>query len=182
MTVATSPDSPELDQKKAARPKGAYVALGAVAVTIPLLLLAARNGPDHDDSPRDPLELSDDRELRAAVEAVSGIIRAGRDAEAEETAIAALEALHPRSPGASDLRDSCVATYRGVHDAQRLQTEMRALLPDAGEPSPEAQRRLREMLDRSDRLVSAARDARHRCVSLYESAATRLHVAPAQRP
>ncbi len=156
------------------------MALGAVAVTVPLLLLAARNGPDHDDRPRDPLELSDEAELRGAVEAVSGIIRAGHGEE-EHQAIRALEALHPRTPGASDLRDSCVTTYRGNHDAHELQTQMRALLPDSGDPSPEDARRLGAMLDRANRLVSEANDAHLRCIALYEAAATRLHIAPAQR-
>ncbi len=174
--MAKDPDSPT----KKKTPKGALVALGAVAVTVPLLLLAARNGPDHDDRPRDPLELSDEGELRVAVEAVSGIIRAAQGEE-EDRAIRVLEALHPRTPGASDLRDSCVTTYRGNYEAHVLQTQMRALLPDSGDPSPEVARRLSEMLDRANRLVSEANDAHLRCIALYEAAATRLHIAPAQR-
>ncbi len=176
--MAADPDSPA--KKKAPRARGALVALGAVAVTIPLLLLAARNGPDHDDRPRDPLELSDEGELRLVVEAVSGIIRAGQGEE-EDRAIRVLEALRSRTPGASDLRDSCVTTYRGNHDAHALQTQMRALLPDSGDPSPEVARRLGQMLDQANRLVSEANDAHLRCIALYEAAASRLHIAPAQR-
>lgn len=178
MTVAGAPDKPKAKE----RSKGAFVALGAVVVTIPLLLLAARSGGDHDDRPRDPLELSDDGELRAVVEAVSGIIRAGDDEAEEGRAIEALRALRTRSPGASDLRESCLTTYGGNREARVLQRQMTGMLPEAGNPSPEVARRLNEMLDRANRLVSDASALRLRCVGLYEAAATRLHVAPAQRP
>lgn len=178
MTVADAPDKPTKKQ----RPRGAFVALGAVAVTIPLLLVAARNGPDHDDRPRDPLELSDDAELRAVVEAISGIIRAGDDEAEEDRAIRALDALHPRSPGASDLRESCLTTYGGNRDARVLQRQMTAMLPEAGNPTTEVARRLNEMLDRANRLVSDASALSPRCVGLYEAAARRLHITPPQRP
>ena len=179
--MATAPDSGE-GRKKPERSAGALVALGIVAIAIPLLLYAARNGPDHDDHPHDPLELSDERELRAAVEAVSGIIRAGAGEE-EDRALQVLESLHPRSPGASDLYESCKTTYRGAHDAQQISVELRALLPgDGGALSDDQRRRMSEMLDRSQRLVSEARDAHLRCVGLYEQAAARLHIPPARRP
>lgn len=181
--MSTEPDSGEGPTKRS-RPRsvGAFVALGFVAVTIPLLLYAARNGPDHDDRPHDPLELSDEAELRAVVLAVSGVIQARRG-EDEDRAIRALEALHPRSPGANDLRESCVTTYRGAYDAQRISTDLRGLLPsDGGALSDEQRRRMSEMLDRSQRLVNEARDAHLRCVGLYEQAAVRLHITPAQRP
>ncbi|MDB4931246.1 MAG: hypothetical protein JWM10_3730 [Myxococcaceae bacterium] len=174
-------------KRRAARPFGAVVALLFVAAAVPLLLYAARNGPDHDDRPHDPLELSDESEVRAAVLAVSGIIRAAPAADGgvdeEDRAIRALEALHPRSPGASDLRESCVTTYRGTHDAQRLQGEMHALVPrDGGTMTDEQRRRLGTMLDRSTQLVGEVRDAHLRCVGLYEQACGRLHITPAQRP
>lgn len=180
--MTTDPDRLDGPKKKAERSVGAFVALGIVAVTIPLLLYAARNGPDHEDRLHDPLELSDEAELRAVVQAVSGVIQAGQG-EDEERAIRALEALHPRSPGANDLRDSCVTTYRGAHDAQQISTELRALLPaDGGVLSEDQHRRMTQMLDRSQQLVAEARDAHLRCVGLYEQAAVRLHITPARRP
>ena len=181
--MSAEPDSGE-GPKKGSKPRsvGAFVALSFVAVTIPLLLYAARNGPDHDDRPHDPLELSDEAELRAVVLAVSGVIQARRG-EDEDQAIRALEALHPRSPGANDLRESCVTTYRGAYDAQRISAELRALLPsDGGTLSAEQSRSMNEMFDRSRRLLNEARDAHLRCVGLYEQAAVRLHITPAQRP
>lgn len=180
--MGTEPDIVAGKKKKPGRSVGAMVALGFVAVTIPLLLYAARSGPDHDDRPRDPLELADEAELRAVVQAVSGVIQAGRG-DAEDRALRALEALHPRSPGASDLRESCVTTYRGAHDAQRISTELRALVPsDGGVLSDPERRRMSQMLDRSQRLVNEARDAHLRCVALYEQACGRLRIAPARRP
>lgn len=181
--MADAPDSAvDRKAKPRGRPIGALVALGFVVVAIPLLLLAARDEPDREDRLRDPLELSDARELRAVVEAVSGVIQAGAG-EPEEQALRALEALHPRSPGAADLRDSCVTTYRGAHDAQAIQGELHGLMPaDGGELSEAQRRRVGELLDRSQRLVNDARDASNRCVGLYEQAAGRLHIAPAQRP
>ena len=166
---------------RAKRPIGAWVALGIVAVAVPLLVWAARGGTLRPDPPRDPLELSDRDELRAVVEAVSGVIRAGHGPD-EDHAVDALVALHPRSPGATDLRDSCAATYGGLRDSQRLLAQMQALVPSDGGRVVDADReRLRELLTRSERLVTEAGDARNRCVGLYEQAAGRLHIAPAQR-
>ncbi|MBK6529966.1 MAG: hypothetical protein IPF99_10280 [Deltaproteobacteria bacterium] len=180
--MATDPDAVDGPKKKPARSIGALVALGAVAVTIPLLLYAARNGPDHEDRLHDPLELSDEAELRAVVQAISGVIQA-HPGDEEDRALRALEGLHPRSPGASDLRESCVTTYRGAHDAQQISAELRALLPsDGGTLGEEQVRRMNEMFDRSRRLLNEARDAHLRCVGLYEQAATRLHITPARRP
>ena len=182
MTVGGDADSAaKKSSEKPRRSAGAVVALLFVAVTIPLLLYAARTGPDRDDREHDPLELSDDGELRAVVVAISGIIRA--EASEEDRAIRTLEAVHPRSPGAADLRDSCVTTYRGTYEAQHLSDELRTLLPaDGGAVSVEQSHRLNEMLDRSTRLMNDARDAHLRCIALYEQACQRLHVTPARRP
>lgn len=180
--MATDPDAVDGPKKKPARSVGALVALGAVAVTIPLLLYAARNSPDREDRLHDPLELSNEAELRSIVQAISGVIQA-HPGEEEDRALRALEALHPRSPGASDLRDSCVTTYRGAHDAEQVSAELRALLPsDGGTHNEEQVRRMNEMFARSRRLLDEARDAHLRCVGLYEQAATRLHITPARRP
>lgn len=154
---------------------GVVAVLGGVGVVV-----ASQTGtPDSGD--RDPLALSDDRELRAVVLSVSAVIRA-RDDAAEEGAVRALEALRPSSPGAADLRESCATTYRGKRESERLLREMRALLPsDGGEPSPEVIARVRGMLDRSRALVQEARESHARCVGLYESAARRLRITPASR-
>lgn len=175
-------DSPAAGSpKKPERSLGAVAALVFVVATVPLLLYAARNGPDRDDRAHDPLELSDDNELRGAAVAISGVIQAAPDDE--NRAIQALEALHPRSPGAADLRDSCVTTYRGAHDAQQILAELRTLLPaDGGAPTDAQRLRLNEMLDRSQRLTNEARDVHLRCIALYEQACQRLHVTPAHRP
>lgn len=169
------------DAKPAKRPPGWGIAAAVLAVVAAVVIVvASQTGAPH-ETDRDPLALTNDRELRAVTEAVSGIIRADGD-DAEERAIAALEALHPESPGAADLRESCVTTYRGTHDAQRLSAQMHALLPrDGGGLTPEVQSRIQEMLDRSQRLVVEARESHVRCVALYEQAAQRLHIPTATR-
>ncbi|MBL8604315.1 MAG: hypothetical protein JNK72_20490 [Myxococcales bacterium] len=152
-----------------------FVVVGVVAIVVN----ARHNAPVERD--RDPLELASARELGATVAAVSEVIRARGDRD-EEAAIARLEALHPQTPGAADLRDSCVTLYRGTHDAQRLTDALRAMLPpDGGTPSDEDQRRMQAMLTRSQALLTEARESHARCIGLYEQAAQRVGVAPAQR-
>lgn len=169
------------EKSKRARPPGwglAAAVAGAMAVVV-ALVMASTGGPSEPE--RDPLELTDERELRAVVEAVSGVVRA-EDDDAEESALRALEALRPNSPGAADLRESCVTTYRGTHDAQRLTERVRGMIPgDGGDVRGEDRERLTELLDRSQRLVVAARESHQRCVALYEAAAQRLRVTPARR-
>lgn len=158
------------------------LAAGVVVVLASIGVVVASQSGRPVDRERDPLELSDEHELRTAVLAVSGVIRAEGDA-AEEAAVRALEAQQPRSPGAADLRDSCVATYRGTRESTRLLREMRALLPaDGGDPPPEVVSRVRAMLDQSRTKVQEARESHARCIGLYEAAARRLRIEPAQRP
>lgn len=172
--------SEALDGKKPPPPKWG-IAAGVVAVLAAVGVIVASQTGGAPDRGRDPLELSDEHELRTAVLAVSAVIRAEGD-DAEEAALRALEAQRPRSPGAADLRDSCVTTYRGTRDSVRLLREMRALMPaDGGEPSPEVMTRVAGMLDRSRALVQEARESHARCIGLYEEAARRLHIEPAQR-
>lgn len=157
------------------------IAAGVVAVmaAVGVVVASQTNGPD--TGLRDPLELSDERELRAVVLAVSAVIRAPDD-DGEERALRSLEALRPNSPGAADLRDSCAATYRGRLDSERLLRQMRALMPaDGGDPSEQVVTRVREMLDRSRTLVQEARESHARCIALYEAGARRLRIAPASR-
>lgn len=169
------------DAKRPARPPGWGIAAAVLTVVAVAAIVVGSQTSAPREGDRDPLALSDDRELRAVTEAVSGIIRADGD-DAEDRAIRVLEAQHPQSPGAADLRDSCVTTYRGTHDAQRLSVEMRALLPrDGGAITPEVQSRIQTMLDQSQRLVVEARESHVRCVALYEQAAQRLHIPVATR-
>lgn len=172
--------SEALDGKKKPPPRwgvaaGVVAALAAVGVVV-----ASQTGAPNDPG-RDPLELTDERELRAAVLGVSAVIRAEDDA-AEEAALRALEAQRPQSPGAADLRESCATTYRGTRESVRLLREMRALMPaDGGDPSPEAMGRVSAMLERSRGLVQEARESHARCIGLYEEAARRLRIEPAAR-
>lgn len=155
----------------------AVLCLVAIGVAV-----AGRSGDPPSEQERDPLELADERELRDVVTAVSGIIRAGNEND-EEQRLVALEALHPRSPGAADVRESCVSVYRGTHDAERLTREFRALMPgDGGAVPPESRPRLEEIYRRTRTLITEANESRDRCVALYQSAARRLHIEPARRP
>lgn len=169
------------EKPKRSRPPGwglAAAVAGAMAVVV-ALVVTSTGAPTETD--RDPLELSNDQELRAVVAAVSGVVSA-EDEAGEDAALRALEALRPSSPGAADLRESCVTTYRGTHDAQRMTEQARGMIPgDGGEVRGEDRARLSELLDRSQRLVVAARESHQRCVGLYEAAAQRLHVTPARR-
>ncbi len=191
---ATKPDAPKPEARKPApkastppqppaprAPSWAAAVVFFIVVGVVAIVVAAQptRGGDRD---RDPLELVDQRELVAVVTAVSGVIRAEGET-AEDEALRRLEALRPQSPGAADLRDACVSTYRGTHDAQRAMAQVRALLPpDGGSPTPGDEARMRELLDRSQRLVSEARESHLRCVGLYEQAAARVGVTPARRP
>jgi hypothetical protein len=159
-----------------------FAVLAVLAIVLAGVAVASREGVDANEPERDPLSLADEGELRQAVVAISEVIRAATP-EPEERALVALEALHPQSPGAADLRDACVTTYRGAHDAQRLSGEFRALLPaDGGVPRGEDRVRLEELIARTRRLVTEANETRDRCVTLYETAARRLHIEAARRP
>lgn len=158
---------------------GPAIAIAALIAVVVVLVMNSTGAPN--DPERDPLELSDQRELRVVTIAVSAVVRADSDSD-EERALATLEALHPRSPGAADLRDSCVTTYRGTHDAENLTRQVRAMVSvDGGAPSVSDQSRMSELLDRSQRLVTEARESHQRCVSLYEISAQRLGITPARR-
>jgi hypothetical protein len=161
-------------------PRWGLAALVVIAIAVVGIVVASQTDNDpHRD--RDPLELTDERELRTAVLAVSAVIRA-RDDAGEEGAVRALDALHTQSPGAADLRDSCVTTYRGKRESERLLREMRAMLPtDGGEPAAEVMARVGGMLDRSRATVQEARESHARCIGLYEAGARRLGIEPASR-
>ncbi len=176
-------DDPPEDAKVERRrvPGWGAVAALVIVMAVVVIVVASRAGTPEDPE-RDPLELADDNELRAVTGAVSAVIRAS-DEDTEERAIAALEAIHPRSPGAADLRDSCVTTYRNAHDAERATRQMRAMAPaDGGLPPPERLHELQQLLERTSRMVSEARETHQRCIDLYETAARRLHIEPARRP
>jgi hypothetical protein len=151
-----------------------------LALVMVSVAVASRSGGPDPERDRDPLELADEGELRQVVTGVSGVIRATAP-EAEAERIGALEQVHPRSPGAADLRDSCVTLYRNAHDADALLREGRALMPanDGGVP-PELRGRIAAIIERSRHLITEANESRDRCNSLYLAAARRLHIDPAR--
>lgn len=181
--MGTATDSTE-DRDAAAKrsPTWAPAVLAVLCLVAIAVAVAGRSADAPPERERDPLELADERELRDVVTAVSGVIRAQSEGD-EEQRLVALEALHPRSPGAADLRESCVNVYRGTHDAERLTREFRALMPgDGGAVPPEARPRLEEIYSRTRTLITEANESRDRCVALYQAGARRLHIEPARRP
>lgn len=179
--MGTATDSTEERAAAKRNPTWAPAVLAVLCLVAIAVAVAGRSNDTSSDRDRDPLELADERELRDVVTAVSAIIRA--DTRSEEQPIVALETLHPRSPGAADLRESCVNVYRGTHDAEGLTREFRALMPgDGGEVPPEARPRLEEIYRRTRTLITEANESRDRCVALYQAAARRLHIEPARRP
>ena len=127
--MATDPDAVDGPKKKPARSVGALVALGAVAVTIPLLLYAARNSPDREDRLHDPLELSNEAELRSIVQAISGVIQA-HPGEEEDRALRALDAAGAAGqPAALLVADGQATGALPFQPAPELAARLRALRP-----------------------------------------------------
>ena len=154
--------------------------LAVVALVILSVFVASRASQREEDHESDPLDLADPTELRQVVVAISTVIRAS-DAE-EDGAIDALARLAVQSPGAADLRDSCLTTYRSPREADRLLREGARLLPaDGGAASPEAAPRLEEISHRARTLITEARETLDRCNTLYQNAAHRIGVEPARR-
>jgi MoxR-like ATPase len=156
--------------------------LVVLALVLVAVAVASRTGGPDPERERDPLELADEGELRQVVRGVSGIIVAN-EPDAEALRIRELEQLRPQSPGAADLRDSCVTLYRDTHEAERLLREGRALMPegDGGVP-PELRRRIASIIERSRELITEANESRERCNALYLAAARKLRIEPARRP
>ncbi len=182
MSSATD-SSDEMKKAEARVPRWTSAVLAVVAMVLVSVAVASRSA-DRDgerESDRDPLELADPAELRQVVTAISEVIRASQPAQ-EDRAIDALAQLTPRSPGAADLRDACLTTYRSPRDAERLLREGARLLPaDGGAAPPEATARLEEISLRARNLITEARETLDRCNALYQSGAARFNLEPARR-
>ncbi len=179
--MAPATDSRDDMKDRGKAPRWTFAVLVVVALVMVSVAVASRMTERQSDPERDPLELADPRELRQVV-AISEVIRAG-EPDAEDRAIAALDRVRPQSPGAADLRDSCLTTYRSPREADRLLREGARLLPsDGGAAPPEATARLEEISQRARTLIIEARETLDRCQTLYQSAARRLGVEPARRP
>ena len=182
MASATD-SSDEMKKREGRAPRWTSAVLAVVAIVLVSVAVASRSAErDHEsEAERDPLELADPVELRQVVTAVSEVIRATEPAQ-EDRAIEALGQITPRSPGAADLRDACLTTYRSPREADRLLREGARLLPaDGGPASPEATARLEEISLRARNLITEARETLDRCNALYQSGATRLNLEPARR-
>ncbi len=182
LASAADPTDDPPPPRPPAAPRWGLAVLVVVSLVMVAVAVTSRSGGPDPEHERDPLELADESELRQVVTGVSGVIVAsGPEAEAER--IRALELIRPRSPGAADLRDSCVTLYRDTHEADRLLREGRALMPagDGGVP-PELRGRIAGIIERSRQLITEANESRDRCNALYLAAARRLRIEPARRP
>ncbi len=181
MASATdSSDDPPPPRAPAAPRWGAAI-LTVVALVLVAVAVTSRAGEADLERERDPLELADEAELRQVVRGVSGVIVAA-EPEAEAARIHDLEQVRPHSPGAADLRDSCVTLYRDTHEAERLLREGRALMPAGdGAVPPEMRGRIAGIIERSRQLITEANESRDRCNALYLAAARRLRIEPARR-
>ncbi len=173
----------EMKKAEGRAPRWTSAVLAVVAIVLVSVAVASRSADRESgtEQERDPLELADPAELRQVVTAISEVIRATQPAQ-EDRAIEALAQITPRSPGAADLRDACLTTYRSPRDAERLLREGARLLPaDGGAAPPEATVRLEEISLRARTLITEARETLDRCNALYQSGATRLNLEPARR-
>lgn len=181
MASATDSSDDPPPPKAPSAPRWAAAVLMVLALVMVSVAVASRSAGVDPEHERDPLELADETELRQVVTGVSGVIVTSAP-EAEEQQIVALEGIRPRSPGAADLRDSCVTLYRNAHDADRLLREGRALMPaDDGGVPPELRGRIAAIIERSRHLITEANESRDRCNALYLAAARRLRIEPARR-
>lgn len=170
----------DLKDRASKAPRWTSAVLVVVAIVMVSVAVASRAPEREGERERDPLDLADPTELRQVVVAISEVIRAS-DAE-EDRAIEALARLSPQSPGAADLRDSCLTTYRSPREADRLLREGARLLPsDGGPASPEVTPRLEEISHRARMLITEARETLERCNALYQQGARRIGVEPARR-
>jgi hypothetical protein len=136
--------------------------------------------------PFDP-ELTNDAELRRVTEAISRIVTAPEDRR-RIGALEVLEAVSVQSPGAADLREACVSTYRGLYEAQRATDALRAILQDAdggersaAELTSEMRSRAGQLLRDADAQRERATQSRARCEELFRTAVARFGMN-VQRP
>ncbi len=179
MASANEPNDDSKERTPKA-PAWTSAVLAVIALVVLSVFVASRASQREEDHEHDPLDLADPSELRQVVVAVSTVIRAS-DAD-EDRAIDALAHLAVQSPGALDLRDSCLTTYRSPREADRLLREGARLLPaDGGAASPEVTPRLEEISHRARTLITEARETLDRCNTLYREGARRIGVEPARR-
>jgi hypothetical protein len=157
---------------------GFAAVIGLVIAAIVVVVAVTRAEPP--DRERDPLELSDPGELRAVTLAVSRVLQTQEGPE-HERAVAALEALRPRSPGALDLRDACATTYRGMLELPRLVELQRRALGGVDGGNVTISSEVLEANRQANRIVEEVRESHHRCSTLYEAACGRLGVQPSAR-
>lgn len=158
--------------------------LGGVALVLMVGLLvvvikSTAPPPTAMPHPFDPLT-TNEAELRRVTEAISRIVTAPADAR-RLSALEVLEALSVQSPGAADLREACVSTYRGLHEAQARTVDLRAILLDAdggersaAELTPAMRSRAGQMLREADTQRERATQSRARCEELFRTAVQRF--------
>ncbi len=158
--------------------------LGGVALVlmVGLLVIVIRSTappPTAMPHPFDPLT-TNEAELRRVTEAISRIVTAPADAR-RLSALEVLEAVSVQSPGAADLREACVSTYRGLHEAQARTADLRAILMDgdggersAAELTPAMRSRAGQMLREADTQRERATQSRARCEELFRTAVQRF--------
>lgn len=164
-------------------------ALTLVGLLVVLVLVIRSVRPGESEQLRGPFDptTTDPAELRRVTEAVSRVISA--PPAQHEAAVQTLESVRADSPGARDLKEACVNTYRGMILAEQWLDQLRGILvgPDGGmRPAetidPAARARGME-LDRQVRnQIELVNQSRHRCHDLYEAAARRFGMVPARRP
>ncbi len=170
--------------------RGQLFAAVAVAAMLPLLAYVVLTSGQRTETgeTRDPLDprTTNESELRRVHEAVSRVLTAAPSAMA--AAVETLESVRADSPGARDLKDSCVSTYRGLLNATGATQTARSLLmlPDGGE-RPEVELGMEDRMRAASAMRTATEQhelvtqSHERCHSLYGQASERLHLEPAQR-
>jgi hypothetical protein len=179
------PPPPRPAGGKAARFFGAVVLVAMVAVIA--FVIHHANLPS-DTAPRpafDP-ETTDRAELRRVTEAVSRVIAAPPDQH--EAAVQTLESVRATSPGALDLEEACVNTYRGMIRAQALLAQITAIEgdPDGGlrgaaEIPPQDRARALDLHRQTSEQIELVEGSKDRCHDLYAAAVHQLGLAPAER-
>ena len=165
---------------------GALAVAGVLGLVVYVLVNAGSITPGGPRPTFDPLT-TDPAELRRVAEAVSRIIAAPPDQHLQ--ALETLESLRVESAGAHDLRDSCIATYRGMIRATTAVNAARAIMfqPDGGERSmaqinPTERVRAEQLLTEGSEARELVVQSEGRCLDLYQVAVNQLHLSPTRPP
>lgn len=162
--------------------------IAVVAMVILLVAVVKSTGapPPSLPQPLDP-SVTNEAELRRVTEAISRIVTSADDRR-RLSALEVLEAVSVQSPGAADLREACVSTYRGLQEAQSNTEQLRAILQDSdgGERNPteinaEMRSRAGQLFREANNQRERATQSRARCEDLYRTAVQRFGMNP-QRP